>query len=247
MPHRRGAAARAEANGGMAWKAAAWAWLYACALCLTAPAHAETPFEREVLAAVNFARTDPAGYADALERYKRYFHGNIVSLPGQSVDFETSEGVRVVDETIMFLRRQRPMAPIAPAALLRESASDHSSEQGASGAIGHEGADGSSPGDRVRRHGGGAYVAEVIAYGSLDAVDAVRQLIVDDGVDDRGHRAILYSPELAYAGVSCGPHKDYRIVCVMDLGITPDGRLPATTRQAAVHRASPARTDAPPA
>jgi len=49
-------------------------------------------------------------------------------------------------------------------------------------------------------------------------------LIVDDGVADRGHRTLVYSPELRYAGVSCGPHPIYRTVCVIDLGITADGR-----------------------
>ena len=195
---------------------------------------AQTPFERQVLDALNFARTDPVGYAAFLKQYRSMFRGNVVSMPGAEADYETSEGVAVVDETMAFLARQAPLAPVTPATLLENSAADHTADQGATGATGHDGADGSSPGQRVARRGGGHYVAEVIAYGPVDAIDAVRQLIVDDGVADRGHRTVLYAAELKFAGVSCGPHKEYRTMCVIDLGMTPDGRVGPPARVASV-------------
>lgn len=192
-------------------------------------AAAETPFERQVLVALNAARADPAGYAADLKRYRTYFHGKLVRYPGSDTDLETEEGVEVVDETIAFLGRQAPLAPVAPASLLAASAADLVADQ-AEGGTGHDSSDGATPGDRARRHGGGGFVAEVIAYGPADAADVVRQLIIDDGVADRGHRAILYSPELRFAGVACGPHPEYRTVCVIDLGATPDGRAPGERR-----------------
>lgn len=203
------------------------------AMLASAPAGAETLLERQVLAAINLARTDPAAYADSLRQYRGFIHANLVTLPGQDADIETSEGTAVVDETIAFLTSRAPLAPVDDATTLEESAADHVADQRATGEIGHAGSDGSSPGERVRRRGGGAYVAEVIAYGPVDAVDAVRQLIVDDGVADRGHRSILYSPELRFAGVSCGPHPQFRTMCVIDLSISPDGRIPeVVTRMA---------------
>jgi len=135
----------------------------------------------------------------------------------------------VVDETIAFLGRQRALAPVAPAPLLAASAADLVADQ-AQGGTGHDSSDGATPADRARRHGGGEFVAEVIAYGPADAADVVRQLIIDDGVADRGHRAILYSSELRFAGVACGQHPEYRTVCVIDLGATPDGRAPGERR-----------------
>jgi uncharacterized protein YkwD len=194
-----------------------------------ASAAAETPFERQVLAALNAARTDPAAYAAGLRHYRTYFHATLLRYPGLDADIETEEGVKVVDETIAFLGRQAPLPPLEGAALFETSAADLVADQ-AQGGTGHESSDGANPADRARRHGGGGYVAEVIAYGPVDAADVVRQLIVDDGVADRGHRAILYSPELRFAGVSCGPHPEYRTVCVIDLGITPDGRYPTQQR-----------------
>lgn len=197
------------------------------------PLCAQTPFERQVLDALNQARTNPAAYAQGLRQYRTYFHANLLRYPGQRADIETEEGVAVVDETIGFLGRQPALLPVDNADLLAAAAADHVADQRATGATGHDGSDGSSPGERARKHGGGAFVAEVIAYGPIDAADVVRQLIVDDGVADRGHRDIIFSAELRFAGVSCGAHPEYRTMCVIDLGITPDGRYPGGGRRTA--------------
>ena len=191
---------------------------------LSGPALAATALEQQVLVALNQARADPSAYAKSLQHYRSYFRANLVRYPGQGADIETQEGVKVVDEAIAFLANRAPLQPVQPSALLGAAAEDLVSDQSGSGGTGHKGGDGSSPGDRARRHGGGTYVAEVIAYGPIDADDTVRQLIVDDGVDDRGHRNILYSPELRFVGVACGPHPEFRTMCVIDLGVTADGR-----------------------
>lgn len=197
-------------------------------MTLPTPIIAQTPFERQVLDILNLARTNPAAYAETIKRYRTYFHAKIVSLPDAPADIETEEGVAVVDETINFLNRQAALSPVTTSSLLESSAADHVRDQSVSGETGHEGSDGSSPSQRVRRRGGGAYVAEVIAYGPVDAADAVRQLIIDDGVEDRGHRVILFSPELKFAGVSCGKHPEFETMCVIDLAETPDAREEAT-------------------
>jgi uncharacterized protein YkwD len=186
---------------------------------------AETPFEHQVLVALNAARTEPASFAEGLKRYRTYFRGRTLRYPGVEAEIETQEGVGVIDETIDFLGRQPALAPVQPASLLAASAADLATDQ-AQGGTGHESSDGATPADRARRRGGGGFIAEVIAYGPIDAADVVRQLVIDDGVADRGHRNILYSPELRFAGVACGPHPEYRTVCVIDLSISPDGRNP---------------------
>ena len=201
--------------------------LIAAAIALTGlstPATAQTPLEAQVLSVLNFARTNPAAYAETLKTFRGFFHANLVRLPGSRVDVMTTEGVGAVDEAIQFMAQQPARRPMETGLLLASAAADHTAQQGGDGSIGHGGPDGSDPGERVRRHGGGEYVAEVIEYGAVDAVDAVRQLIVDDGVADRGHRSILFDPNLRFAGVSCGPHPVYRTMCVIDFGVTGDGR-----------------------
>jgi len=191
------------------------------ALALAMPA--QSGIEAAVLAEINFARTRPRDYAEQLRAYRKFFKGRIVWYPGNPDGLRTEEGVRAVDEAIRFLDRQVPLEPIAPATLLARAARDHVREQGPSGATGHYSADGANPRDRVQRRGGGSYVAEVITYGPPSAVEVVRQLIVDDAVPGRGHRKTLFAAEMRYAGVACGPHRGYRVMCVADLGRKADG------------------------
>lgn len=198
--------------------------LAAVASLFAVPAIAATSFEAQVLAALNAARQSPAAYAAGLRQYRGFFHANLVRQPGQAFDVETVEGIAPVDEAIGYLSRHTPLPAILPGSTLAAAAGDQAADQARSGAIGHGDSEGGSPGDRATRRGGGPYVAEAIMYGAADAEDVVRQLIVDDGVTDRGHRTILFSPGLRYAGIACRSHPTYRTVCVIDLAETPDGR-----------------------
>lgn len=189
---------------------------------------AETPpsqLETEVLATLNHARADPASYGAGLQTYRGFFHARIVVIPGAEDNFETEEGVVPVDEAIAFLGGQATLGTLQPSPLLALTAADHVRDQANTGGVGHFGSDGSTPGDRAARRGGGKGVAEVIAYGALDAADVVRQLVIDDGVADRGHRMLMFSSHLRYAGVACGPHPEFRSICVIDMADTPDGKV----------------------
>lgn len=214
------------ANGAMRAMAA----LAGGALAAAAPA--QTPMEDQVLAMLNAVRADPAAFAGQLRTFRGFFRANYYVLPGRAEQNVTEEGVAAVDDAIRFLAGQRQLRPVDAAPMLAAAAADHVAEQAGSGEVGHGGHDGSGPGDRVRARGGGDYVAEVIEYGAVDAVDAIRQLIVDDGVADRGHRTVLFDPGLRFAGVSCGAHPVYRTMCVIDLGIDPAGREGAPVRVA---------------
>ena len=191
---------------------------------LLAVAPAPQPaLERAVLAELNLARTQPQRYAERLRAYRRYFRGRIVYYPGRPAGLLTAEGTHAVDEAIAELERQVPVPPLAASPLLASAAADHVAEQGPRGAIGHVSRNGAVPGDRLRRRGGGDYVAEVITYGPPSATEVVRQLIVDDNVPGRGHRRAVFSAEMRYAGTTCGPHRVYRIMCVTEFARTPNG------------------------
>ena len=180
--------------------------------------------ERAVLSELNRARTDPAGFVLSLRDQRAFYHGNLLIPPGAPAAFLTQEGVAPVDEAIAFVARRRAESSLLAAPVLAAAAADHQAEQSSSGAVGHVGHDGSMPSDRVRRRGGDIYVGEVIAYGGADPAEIVRQLVIDDGVADRGHRRLLYDASLRYAGVSCGTHPVYRYMCVVTLGRTADGQ-----------------------
>ncbi|MBW4490944.1 MAG: hypothetical protein KME12_24530 [Trichocoleus desertorum ATA4-8-CV12] len=44
----------------------------------------------------------------------------------------------------------------------------------------------------------------------------VIQLLIDDGVKDRGHRKSILKPDYRMTGVACGSHAAYTTMCVME-------------------------------
>ena len=171
--------------------------------------------EREIVAEMNFARTDPAGYARMLEGLLPRFDGRILRRTDGSL-LETEEGPPAVREAIAALRRQRPVGPLTLSPGMSLAARDHVRDQGPDGRTGHDGRDGSSAAERVSRYGKWDVVLrENIAYGPRSARDVVAGLIIDDGVRDRGHRVNMFDGASTVAGVACGPHAKYGAMCVI--------------------------------
>jgi len=170
-----------------------------------------------VLARINAARTNPAGYAASLQQYRTYFDSDIVHLPGRDVGLRTREGVAAVDEAIAFLARQKPLAPLEARPELADAAKELVDAQALAGGSGHAGSGGADPRARIKKRGGGGMMAEVLSYGASDAEAVVRQLIVDDGVPSRPNRALLFEDRYRTAGVACGPHPVNRSICAVDM------------------------------
>ena len=61
-------------------------------------------------------------------------------------------------------------------------------------------------------------IGENMAFGDFRPEDArmgVMQLLIDDGVPGRGHRANVINPAFRSIGVSCGPHPAHDLSCVI--------------------------------
>lgn len=179
------------------------------------PRAADAVFRADIVAELNAARTDPAAYARKARALRALFNGDRIERPGE-IAVVTREGPAAVDEAIAFLEGQTPLPALRDSPALARAAADHAGEQGRTGEVAHLGADGSSPSDRMRRYGRWSATGEAIAYGPDRAEDVILQLIVDDGVADRGHRRILFNPAYALVGAACAPHPVWRRVCVLD-------------------------------
>jgi uncharacterized protein YkwD len=188
------------------------------ALAATMPALAQPrDFADAVVEELNFARTHPAQYARTLRDYRRSFHGGLADEANDGFGVSTFEGPAAVDEAIDFLERQPPREPLTASPILARAAARHAADQGPRGLMGHTGTDGSTLGQRIQRYGiWGGVAAENISYGADDPAAVIRQLIIDDGVRSRSHRADIFSVSLRVVGVGCGPHREYGTMCVLD-------------------------------
>jgi len=176
-------------------------WLSALAglACFIAtPAAHALSLDDAVLAELNYARAHPAQYALELRR-----------------DADASGDREALEEAIDFLERQQPLPPLEGDPRITVAAREHSRAQAASGSVGHGVA--GSLGRRLRDNGVWAGLsAENISYGNDTATGVIRQLIIDSGVPGRGHRRNIFSASYQLAGVACGPHPTYDVMCVID-------------------------------
>ena len=86
------------------------------------------------------------------------------------------------------------------------------------------GTDGSTPTTRIAKYWTTSSLGENLAasnYNSTDGTRVIIQLIVDDGVPDRGHRANLYSSIYTHSGVSCGWDIKYEVQWCLDYAKNP--------------------------
>jgi len=174
------------------------------------------PIELEIVVELNLARTQPAAYIEILKEYRGFIKGNYLERPGE-ITVVLNEGVKAVDQAIAFLQKQKPIPPLALSKGLSLAARDHARDQGKTGQTGHTGSDKSTMGQRIERYGQWQSTAgENIAYGGETARDMVIQLIVDDGVPSRGHRANIFNASFMVVGVAFGTHPGYRTLCVQD-------------------------------
>jgi len=175
-----------------------------------------TGLEREVIAELNFARMQPAEYADYLIAYTKLFAGREVRERGETTVL-TNEGVSAVNEAIRFLRNQKSLPYLTVSQGMSKAAADMVSMQGPTTQIGHKGRDGSTFAERISRYGvWDGSCSENIDYGNNTARRIVMALIVDDGVSNRGHRKSIYNPGSARVGVAFGGHRKYRYMCVIE-------------------------------
>jgi uncharacterized protein YkwD len=169
--------------------------------------------EDGIVKEVNLARTNPGTYAAWLKGQRPYYRGTQLRRPGE-VPIRTKEGLAAVDEAIRWLEKQRPVGALGYSRGLSLAARDLVAPQGASGGFGHTGPDGSTPSERIERHGQWeSVIGENVAYGQRTAREVVAAFIVDDGVPGRGHRKNLFNAAFHVMGVDCAPHSTYGTMC----------------------------------
>lgn len=175
-----------------------------------------TAFERAVVQEMSDVRVRPKAYARHLRDLRDGFEGLLWRRPGRT-PLRTEEGVAALDEAIAFLEAQKPIGPLRFNEGLALAARRHARDIGPRGSLEHVGSDGARLSERLNRLGTWqGLIAENISTLEEEPRQVVIQLLVDDGVPGRGHRATLFNPDLHQAGAGSGPHREYRVVTVID-------------------------------
>lgn len=173
--------------------------------------------EREVVAELNLARTQPQAYAKFVAELFPYYRGRRLERPGR-IALRTQEGRAAAEEAVRFLRKAKPLKLLRTSRGMSLAAQDHVRDLERTGNTGHRGSDGSKPWDRLNRYGEWqTRVGENVDFGSHTAREVVISLLIDDGVSSRGHRKNIFESAFRVVGVGCGEHPRYRTACVIDL------------------------------
>ncbi|MBK6284749.1 MAG: CAP domain-containing protein [Draconibacterium sp.] len=176
-----------------------------------------SPIEKEIIYEINLFRSNPADYADKyIAPLAKNYKGKLLYYPNDK-PLLTKEGVRAVNECVRELKKVAPLSVVSPSSGLTKAADDHVKDQSKTGKTGHYGSDRSDSRKRMERYGDWKVrIAENIAYGGTSARQVIIYLLIDDGVQDRGHRKNFIQPEFKNVGVSVGFHPEYNTMCVMD-------------------------------
>ena len=172
---------------------------------------------KEVVELVNQARTNPTSFVEILSNNLKYFKGNIFARPG-SVALQTVEGRAAFEEAIDFLKTQKPLGALKVDERLSQACKDHINDIGPLGVSSHDSSDGKNVSDRIERYcEWDGVLAENIDFGATSAQDIVLWWIVDDGLKNaRTHRRNMFVPDILFAGVSTGEHKEHSVITVMN-------------------------------
>jgi uncharacterized protein YkwD len=176
-----------------------------------------SPVEKEIIYEINLFRSNPADYADKyIAPLAKNYKGKLLYYPNDK-PLLTKEGVRAVNECVRELKKVAPLSVVSPSSGLTKATVDHVKDQSRTGKTGHYGSDRSDSRKRMERYGEWKVrIAENIAYGGTSARQIIIYLLIDDGVQDRGHRKNFIQPEFKNVGVSVGYHPEYNTMCVMD-------------------------------
>jgi uncharacterized protein YkwD len=148
--------------------------------------------EFEMIHEINLVRSNPTAYIPYVEDYIRDMR--------QSGEFGNS--VSTAYELIEELRRTPILSVLEPMECLYTAARRHGEDQRSTGDVNHQGTDGSYPWDRVLRECPTMRDGnENIVAGPSSIRRAILLLLVDDGIDSRGHRKTLLNPDWRY--VAC--------------------------------------------
>lgn len=171
--------------------------------------------EKDVILELNKVRSNPAKYAQySMQWMEVFYSGDLLKIPGKEV-YKTEEGRSAFLECLQALEKAESVQILKPSRGMTKACELLVYDQSSTGKTGHKGSGNSSPTDRAFNFGQfTGYFAENIHYGDCEPAFVVISLLIDDGVNSRGHRKNILSNDFNLTGVAIGDHKEYGQMCV---------------------------------
>ena len=125
------------------------------------------------------------------------------------------ENTRYLRSLVQDLKKVSGLAALVPEEDLTAIAQGHATRSGETGHVGHK-----DMRKRFEPLRGNPYFAwgENCSYGFDQAIGIVITLLIDEGIEDVGHRKNILNPEYNSVGVAIRPHRTYQVNCVIDFG-----------------------------
>lgn len=169
---------------------------------------------KEVERETNKIRTNPKSYIPILEQYLEWFDGKVLDKPDSEAGIETQEGPSAYREAIEFLKVQKPIDALIYDSEVAKASEEYAIEIGRLGTTEN---DETSIEERISKYvDWDIAISENVDFGGTSGEEIVINLLVDDGVDDRSHRANLFNTKTKYFGIGVSTHKEYELCTVID-------------------------------
>jgi uncharacterized protein YkwD len=148
-----------------------------------------TPDEMKMVEEINSIRRNPAGYIVFIEKYIKDLETN----------GDNKSSIAAARELITELFALPVLSTLQPLECIYSAGKKYGVEQRKRGTAEHQGLDGSMPWDRIMRACPSLKDGnENLVGGPSDIREAVILLLVDDGIESRGHRRTLLQPNWKY-------------------------------------------------
>ena len=170
-------------------------------------------FNKQLFEEINSVRLNPSSYVDKVLKYKDYFEGNILKIPGIDAGIKTQEGAAAYEEAANFLKSAQSTEALTASKGLFQIANDYLSQIQN---IEVEKIDTIDINAILDKYGSfqGEF-AQSMEYGSTTPEQIVISLLVSDGDSTRGYRDTLFKSSLKKIGIATGKHNVYQNVAVL--------------------------------
>lgn len=166
--------------------------------------------EKDMIFYTNLVRMNPVKFQST---YLKNYLEQIITITGPFSQDDLSYISSLNEE----LKNKKSLPLLFPDSLLSVIARKHALSMGKHGLIGHQGPD--NLGVRQRIHTLGfltCSIGENCQYGHDRGDYIICDLLVDYGIENLGHRRLLFNDKFEFVGVSIAPHSKYRYNSVMD-------------------------------